>query len=322
MSGTSPEFAIGIDIGGTKIAAGLVDAQGRIVAAAKHQTPRHDPAAVEAAVAAVVAEVGHDAADAPVGVGAAGWMNAEGTEVLFSPHLAWRNEPLQERLERTLDRPVILTNDADAAAIAEHRFGAARGESHLVLLTLGTGIGGAIVINGELRRGRFGVAGEFGHQTIVPEGHRCACGNRGCWEQYASGNALGREGRTLVAAKSPVAYALREAVGDDPEQVTGALVTRLAAAGDPACRDLIVEMGGWLGLGLANLAAVLDPGTFVIGGGLGAASDELIATADARYRASLSGRGYRPYASVVRAQLGADAGLIGAADLARRSVRG
>ncbi|RZU63135.1 ROK family protein [Zhihengliuella halotolerans] len=317
MSEHAPEPAIGIDIGGTKIAAGLIDHDGRIVREVRRETPRHDAVAVEAAVVDVVRELGADAPDAPVGVGAAGWMNLDGSEVLFSPHLAWRNEPLQARLEEALSRPVMLTNDADAAAWAEYRFGAARGESHVVCLTLGTGIGGAIVMGGELRRGRFGVAGEFGHQSIVPGGHRCACGNRGCWEQYASGNALGREGRGLVAAKSPVAHALRAAVDDDPALVTGALVTRLAAEGDPACADLIVEMGEWLGLGLANLAAVLDPGVFVIGGGLGSASPELIETAEASYRKSLSGRGYRPFARVARAQLGAAAGLVGAGDLAR-----
>ncbi|GAA3706572.1 ROK family glucokinase [Zhihengliuella alba] len=324
-SGGGP--AIGIDVGGTKIAAGLVGGDGRLLQRAGRRTPRpvSDPAseemkaeAVEAAVVAVVRELGADAPDAPVGVGAAGWMDRSGREVLFSPHLAWRNEPLQERLEQALGRPVLLTNDADAAAWAEWRFGAAREETHVVCLTLGTGIGGATIVDGRIQRGRFGVAGEFGHQTIVPGGHRCACGNRGCWEQYASGNALGREGRGLVEAASPIAHALRAAVDDDAALVTGALVTQLAAEGDPACRDLIDEMGQWLGLGIANLAAVLDPGVFVIGGGLGSASTALVETAEHSYRRSLSGRGYRPFARVAQAQLGAEAGLIGAADLARR----
>ncbi len=139
-------------------------------------------------------------------------MDLDGGTVLFSPHLAWRNEPLRDNLQRLLRRPVLLTNDADAAAWAEWRFGAGQGQNRLVCITLGTGIGGAMVMDGRLERGRFGVAGEFGHQIIMPGGHRCECGNRGCWEQYASGNALGREARELAAANSPVAQELLKAV--------------------------------------------------------------------------------------------------------------
>jgi glucokinase len=318
MSAGSP--AIGIDIGGTKIAAGLVGPDGRVSRQLRHATAGHDPAAVLDTVASLIAELGADAPEATVGVGAAGWMDPDGGSVLFSPHLAWRNEPLRTKLEAATGRRVLLSNDADAAGWAEYRFGAARGHSHVVCLTLGTGIGGAIVVDGQLQRGRFGVGSEFGHQTIVPGGQRCACGNRGCWEQYASGNALAREGRSLMAVHSPVAFALREAARNDPHLVTGELVTALAADGDPACRELIIEAGQWLGRGLANLAAVLDPGIFVIGGGLGAAVPLLVETAEVTYRENLSGRGYRPFAEVARAELGADAGLVGAADLARRAL--
>lgn len=311
--------AIGVDIGGTKIAAGLVDAEGRVTRRMEHATVGHEPWAVLETVTALVAELGSGIPDAEVGVGAAGWINPEGSTVLFSPHLAWRNEPLRARLEASTARSVLLSNDADAAGWAEYRFGAARGQSHVVCLTLGTGIGGSIVVEGKLQRGRFGVAAEFGHQTIVPGGQRCACGNRGCWEQYASGNALAREGRGLMAVHSPVAHALREAAGNDPHLVTGEMVTSLAASGDPACRELIIEAGQWLGRGLANLAAVLDPGLFVIGGGLGSRVPLLVDTAKDTYRANLSGRGYRPFAQVATAESGQDAGLVGAADLARRA---
>lgn len=312
--------AIGIDIGGTKIAAGLVDGQGRVSRRTRHATVGHDADAVLDTVASLVAELGAGHPRAAVGVGAAGWMDPAGGTVLFSPHLAWRSEPLRAKLEAATGRQVLLSNDADAAGWAEYRFGAARGQNHVVCLTLGTGIGGSIVIDGKLQRGRFGVAAEFGHQTIVPGGQRCACGNRGCWEQYASGNALAREGRSLMAVHSPVAHALREAVGNDPHLVTGEIVTSLAAAGDPACRELLIEAGQWLGRGIANLAAVLDPGIFVIGGGLGAAVPLLVETAEATYRENLSGRGYRPFAQVARAELGPDAGLVGAADLARAAL--
>ncbi|MEE1622158.1 ROK family protein [Zafaria sp. Z1313] len=317
----APETAIGLDIGGTKIAAGIVDRSGRVGTRAVRSTPGHSRIEVEEAVAELVGELHREAPGAPVGIGAAGWMNPDTGTVLFSPHLAWRNEPLRDRLEDRLGARVTVANDADAAGWAEWRFGAGRGESHLVCLTLGTGIGGAVVADGTLRRGRYGLAGEFGHQIMVPGGHRCECGNRGCWEQYASGNALGREGRELARAGSPVAQTLVEAAGGNPDAIDGEVVTRMARGGDPASRELVVEVGEWLGLGMANLAAALDPGMFVIGGGLGAASPLLLEAAEAGYRRHLTGRGYRPFARVARAELGADAGLVGAADLARSDPR-
>jgi glucokinase len=317
--------AIGLDIGGTKIAAGLVGDDGTVLRRLVRATPGHHASAVESAVVDLVRELaaadGGVAGEVPGGVGAAGWMDPATGTVLFSPHLAWRNEPLRDRLEALLGGAVSVVNDADAAGWAEWRFGAGQGEEQFVCLTLGTGIGGALVIDGVLRRGRHGVAGEFGHQVIVPGGHRCECGNRGCWEQYASGNALGREGREMARAGSPVAHALLEAAGGDPDAIDGELVTRLALEGDPASNELVREAGEWLGLGLANLAAALDPGTFVVGGGLGSASPVLLETAEASYRRQLTGRGYRPFARVLRARLGADAGLVGAADLARAERR-
>lgn len=314
-------LAIGVDIGGTKVAAGVVDAEGRILSQAKRSTPGSDPRAVERVIVELVEELGRGHRIWSVGIGAAGWMDLDGGTVLFSPHLAWRNEPLRDNLQRLLRRPVLLTNDADAAAWAEWRFGAGRGESRLVCITLGTGIGGAMVMDGRLERGRFGVAGEFGHQVIMPGGHRCECGNRGCWEQYASGNALGREARELAAANSPMAQELLKAVEGRVEAITGVIVTDLAKAGDPTSRELIEDVGEWLGLGLANLAAALDPGTFVIGGGLCDAGELLVAPARKAFARNLTGRGFRPAATIELAALGPNAGLIGAADLSRVSSR-
>ncbi|MGN8132011.1 ROK family glucokinase [Paenarthrobacter sp. 22069] len=314
-------LAIGIDIGGTKVAAGVVDAEGRILSEARRSTPGTDPRAVEQVIVELVEELGRGHRIWSVGIGAAGWMDLAGGTVLFSPHLAWRNEPLRGNLQRLLRRPVLLTNDADAAAWAEWRFGAGRGEDRLVCITLGTGIGGAMVMGGRVERGRFGVAGEFGHQIIMPGGHRCECGNRGCWEQYASGNALGREARLLARSNSPVAQDLLAAVDGHPEAITGAIVTELALAGDPASRELIEEVGEWLGLGLANLAAALDPGLFVIGGGLCSAGDLLLEPARKAFARNLTGRGFRPAAGIELAALGPNAGLIGAADLSRVSSR-
>ncbi len=155
---------------------------------------------------------------------------------------------------------------------------------------------------------------------VVPGGHRCECGNRGCWEQYASGNALVREARSLILTGSPLAGDLRERVRGRPEDLTGPLVTQAAREGDETARELLAEVGHWLGVGMANLAAAFDPGTFVVGGGVSAAGDLLLAPARAAYRRQLSGRGYRPVARILAAELGNDAGLGGAADLARTAA--
>lgn len=310
-------MALGIDIGGTKVAAGVVDGAGVIREELRRDTPGRDPRAVEAVIAELVRELGsrHDVRS--VGIGAAGWMDLDGGTVMFSPHLAWRNEPLRGNLESLLRRPVTLVNDADAAGWAEWRFGAGRGHHRLVTLTLGTGIGGAIVMDGRVERGSFGMAGEFGHQIIMPGGHRCECGNRGCWEQYASGNALGREARELARAKSPVATELLAAVNGRAKDITGAVVTALALAGEATSCELVEEVGDWLGLGIANLAAALDPELFVIGGGLCAAGELLLAPARRAYSKNLTGRGFRPEAKILSAELGSLAGLIGAADISR-----
>lgn len=310
-------LALGIDIGGTKVAAGVVDGLGNIREELRRDTPGRDPRAVEAVIVELVRELGarHDLRS--VGIGAAGWMDLDGGTVVFSPHLAWRNEPLRDNLESLLNRPVTLANDADAAAWAEWRFGAGRGHDRLVCLTLGTGIGGALVVDGRVERGSFGMAGEFGHQIIMPGGHRCECGNRGCWEQYASGNALGREARELARAKSPMATELLAAVDGQAEDITGSVVTELALAGEATSRELVEEVGDWLGLGIANLAAALDPALFIIGGGLSAAGDLLLAPTRRAYSKNLTGRGFRHEAVIVGAELGPAAGLIGAADLSR-----
>jgi glucokinase len=310
-------LSVGVDIGGTKVAAGLVNGDGEIVARARRLTPSHDPRAVERTIIDVVREVraGHDVAG--VGIGAAGFVDADRSCVVFAPHLAWRNEPLRDGLATALDVPVIVENDANAAAWAEWRFGAGRGESRLVCVTLGTGIGGGMVIDGVVQRGRWGMAGEFGHMVVVPDGRRCECGNRGCLEQYASGNVLGREARELATADSPVTVPLMERVGGDVSALVGPLITEAAKDGDAVAIELFHDVGRWLGIGLANLAAALDPGVFVIGGGVSDAGELLLGPARESFRRTLTGRGFRPEALIVKAALGPEAGLVGAADLAR-----
>lgn len=318
-------LAIGIDIGGTKVAGGIVDAHGTVLRRARRDTPHRStsPRVVEDTIISVVDELLASGDDvSAVGIGAAGFVAADRATVVFAPHLSWRNEPLRERLGERVELPIFVDNDANAAVWAEHRFGAGRGESHLVMVNLGTGIGGGIVLDGRVIRGRFGIAGEFGHMQVVPDGIRCECGNRGCWEQYASGNALVREARALMSAGSPVVSDLFDRVGGHPEDLTGPLVTEAAKDGDPLARELLGEIGRWLGIGMADLAAALDPGTFVIGGGVSAAGELLLGPAREAFRRQLTGRGYRPEARIVQAELGNEAGLVGAADLARTDALG
>jgi glucokinase len=315
-------LAIGIDVGGTKVAGGVVDVDGKVTHRARRDTPDRSksPSVVEGTIVEVVTEllqcVGPESV-AAVGIGAAGFVAADRATVVFAPHLSWRHEPLRQALQKRVAVPIFVDNDANAAVWAEWKFGAAQGETHVMMITLGTGIGGGILINARVQRGRFGIAGEFGHMQVVPGGHRCECGNRGCWEQYASGNALVREARSLFSANSPIASDLLDRVDGVVGNLTGPLITEAARDGDPTARELLAEIGHWLGLGIANLAAAFDPGMFVIGGGVSAAGDLLLASARETFKRQLAGRGYRPEARIVVAQLGNDAGLIGAADLAR-----
>ncbi|MDO5501720.1 MAG: ROK family glucokinase [Actinomycetia bacterium] len=317
--------SIGIDIGGTKVAGGIVDATGQITDRCRRDTPHRStsPEVVEDVIVGVVEEllgcVDRDAV-AAIGIGAAGFVAADRATVAFAPHLSWRDEPLRERLISRVPLPVFIDNDANAAAWAEWRFGAARGQTHLMMITLGTGIGGGLLWDEQVIRGRHGIAGEYGHMQVVPDGHRCECGNRGCWEQYASGNALVREARALVQARSPIAMDMIARINGDPANLTGPLITEAARAGDRMASELLDEIGTWLGIGMANLAAAFDPGMFVVGGGVSAAGDLLLQPARDAFSRQLTGRGYRPEAEIVAAQLGNDAGLIGAADLARASV--
>ncbi|EFQ83414.1 ROK family protein [Aeromicrobium marinum DSM 15272] len=318
------KLAIGIDIGGTKIAAGVVDEDGLILARVRRDTPTTDAAEVLDAITEIATELRADHLVRSIGIGAAGFIDASQSTVLFSPHLAWRNEPLRDRVSRRTGLPVLVDNDANASGWAEWRFGAAQNEPDVVAITLGTGIGGALVIDGQPYRGGHGIAGEFGHMQVEPDGRPCECGNRGCWEQYASGRVLSRRAAAEVGGGSPLGRRLVElAVGEGlaPHQVDGTHVTRLARAGDATAREWIAEVGQWLGVGIANLAAALDPGIFVIGGGVSDADDLLLLPARAAYSAALTGRGYRAEARVVKAHLGADAGLVGAADMARITAR-
>ncbi len=311
-------LSIGIDVGGTKIAGGVVDEAGTILAEARVESPADDTSRIEQTIVSLVQDLRAQHTVDTVGVGMAGYIDSGRSVVMFTPNLALRDVPLRADLEATLGLPVVVENDANAAAWGEFAFGAGTDVDDLLLLTVGTGVGGGIVIDGQLLRGAFGVAAEVGHLRMVPGGHPCGCGNRGCFEQYASGSALVRNARQRAVGGSPESRPLVERAGGDPAAITGPMVTAVAGEGDPFCVDLLAELGRWLGEGIAALATVLDPAVTVIGGGVSQAGDLLVAPARAAFLGEVIAPGHRPVQEIRTARLGNRAGIIGAADLARR----
>lgn len=309
---------VGVDVGGSKVLAVVVAPDGSVVRRARAVTPGRlvSPELVEDALTLAVTEAAAGEEVAAVGVAAAGFVDASGERVVFAPHLPWRGEDVRRRLAERWGTPVVLDNDANCAAHAEVTFGAARGASLVVAVTLGTGIGGALVVDGRVLRGATGMAGEFGHMQVVPDGAPCECGRRGCWEQYSSGNALVRYARARLGHEPSV---LVELCDGDPAHLTGPMVTEAAAEGDLVARSAFASVGEWLGIGLANLVAAVDPELVVVGGGVSAAGDRLLQPARDALARSVVGAGHRRLPLVVPAALGPDAGAIGAADLARRT---
>jgi len=314
----------GIDIGGTKVLGVALGpgTDGGIVAEARVPTPTGTRTIVGSHVAAAVAEVvaqldatlGDD--DAAVGVGAPGMVDRHG-RLSFAPNLPQAHGVDWTALigDRLVGRTILIENDANFAALAEHRLGAARGYDHVVMVTLGTGIGGGLVLDGRVQVGSAGFAGEIGHMVVDPDGPPCPCGRRGCWERYASGAGLG-----LLAREAALAGRLDEVVrraGGDPESVRGEDVSAAAAAGDPAAREVIEAVGSWIGFGLANLTAVVDPQCFVLGGGVVEVGDLLLDAARTTFASLVEGGDRRPLATVVPAAYGERAGAVGGALAAR-----
>lgn len=310
-----PVQAIGIDIGGTKIAGARVSDDGRILAEDRVPTPAGDPSAIIDLVVAMVDRLraGHEVIAA--GVAAAGFIDAAQSTVYYAPNINWRHEPFRDRLRERLDIDVTIDNDANAAGWAEFRYGAGRDVTDMTMLTIGTGVGGAVVTGNRLLRGAFGTAGELGHLRVVPGGLPCGCGAHGCIEQYGSGRALMRMAHEIADAGgigTELARA-REAHG----ALTGPLLADLIEARDPGALHALNQLGSWLGQACASLAAVLDPHVFVFGGGVAAAGDLLLDPIRESFLAHLPARGYHPEPQFVTAELGNDAGVVGAADLAR-----
>ncbi|WP_395659706.1 ROK family glucokinase [Nocardioides sp.] len=311
-------LACGIDVGGTKIAGGVVDEDGRVLEEQRVVSPATDAEAIEEAIAGLVADLRSRHDIATVGVGAAGYVDRARAVVLFAPNVAWRNEDLKSELEKRVELPVVIENDANAAAWGEFRYGAAHDAQDLLLVTVGTGVGGGLVLDGEVYRGANGVGAEIGHMRVVPNGILCGCGKHGCFEQYASGSALVREARSLALSGAQIAQGMLQRAGGDLNRITGPLITEAAQDGDAGAVQQLAELGRWLGEGIASLTEILDPEVVVIGGGVSEADELLLEPTRAAFAGQLVGRGFRPIPEVRRARLGNHAGLIGAADLSRR----
>lgn len=311
-------LTIGVDVGGTKIAAGVVDEKGVIHDRVRHETPSEEQSAiVQTIIDAAAGLAGRHDVEA-IGVGSAGFVDAGRSTVMFAPNLAWRDAPVRDLVTAALDIPVVVENDANAAAWGEFQFGAAKDVDDMVFVTVGTGVGGGIVSDGELFRGAHGVGGEIGHLRVVANGQLCGCGLHGCLEAYGSGTALVREARSAASSRLPRAKRLLELAGDDPDAVEGPMVTRAALEGDELSIELLTTLGRWLGEGMGTLTSILDPDVFVLGGGVAAAAGDLVLQpAWESLRQNTTGGGHRPEPEVRLAALGNDAGLVGAADLAR-----
>jgi glucokinase len=310
-------LTVGIDVGGTKIAGGVVDDAGNVLQMDIRKTVGRDPEALEGTIIELVGEYKSSYPVEAVGVGFAGFIDEKRSRVLMAANLGWKDEPLKAALESKIGLPVVVENDANAAAWGEFRFGGGDIPLDMVCVTVGTGIGGGLILGGNLYRGAHGVAAEFGHLSVEPSGRLCGCGNRGCWEQYASGNALVREARLLAAERRSEAQILLNLGDGSPEGVSGKNVTEAARLDDPVALAAFDYLARWLGQGIADLAAMLDPACFIIGGGVSEAGDLLLGPTRRAFVASLSGANSRPIPQIRLARLGNDAGLVGAADLAR-----
>jgi glucokinase len=311
-------LAIGLDIGGTKVAAGVVRADGRIVEQTRIPTPQDgDEKVIVTALVAVIDQLrALQPAVEAIGAGAAGLVQWPAGKVVWAPHNPYRDLPLRRLLHERTGLPTVVDNDANAAAWAEARFGAGTGSGDLILLTIGTGVGGGLVLDGRPYRGVSGLGGEVGHMIVAPDGAPCSCGNNGCLEAMVSGTALERLGREAVLADPNGGLARRAA---DAGRITGPVVFEAAAAGDPTARALFEQMGSWLGVGIATLVTIFDPELVVVGGGLVTTGDLLLEPARTSFKHYVFAPAYRTLPPVVPARLGPEAGLVGAATLALRA---
>lgn len=305
--------AVGVDIGGTKLLAVRLEPDGRVVTDGLSASPRTGEELVEEVLVAARRLAG--GRPGSLGVGVPGLVDATGA-LVFAPNLSGAaGTALGDALRAAEpDCRFWVGNDGTAACWAEHEHGAGRGHPDMLMVTLGTGIGGGIVCGGRLVEGAHRFAGEFGHMVVDPNGPQCPCGKKGCWERFASGSGLGRLARELAVAGG--APGLVEMAGGDPEAVKGEHVTAAARTGEPAALEIMRRFGWWVGLGLANLTNLFDPDVIVLGGGLVQAGDVLIEPTRAAFLELVEGATVRPPVAIVAAQMGPEAGAVGAGLLA------
>jgi glucokinase len=310
--------AIGVDVGGTRTASLRVAADGTILDRTSAPTPASDMAeTMDTMVEAVRRLLTPDVV--AVGVSAAGIVESASGVLRFAPNLVWHDVSLVERILVETGLPATAENDNNAAAWGEFVCGAGRGLADMLLVGVGTGIGGGIVSGGRLMRGAHGFAGEIGHVVVEPDGEPCGCGSRGCWETVASGTAIIRDARRAVQRQTH--SLLADMAERDPARVTGEMVTEAARAGDPTACGILAEVGHRLGVGIAGLVNVLDPEVVVVGGGASEAGDLLLEPARAAFRVTVEGGEHRGGGvPLVVARLGNDAGGVGAALLALEAL--
>jgi glucokinase len=311
-------YTIGVDVGGTKVLGGVVDENGAVLKTARRDTPREGGSALTSTIAEVALELSAEFDVTGVGLSAAGFVSSDRKTMLATPNIAgWNGVQLEAELRALINLPIVLENDANAAAWGEARFGAGRGRENMLMVTVGTGIGGGIIVNGQLLRGAFGIAAEIGHLRVFPEGHLCGCGARGCFEQYASGNALLRHAREAIAASPDLARNLLSRGDGTLEGLTGRAITDAARDGDQVALAAFNTTAQWLGAGIASLSVILDPECVVIGGGVVDAGEILLEPTRVALERYMPFAGKHPSPLIIAAKLGNEAGLVGAADLAR-----
>jgi glucokinase len=315
--------AVGIDIGGTKIAGALVDEQGQIHNELKVSSPIDDADQMTDTIASLVAELTTGQQVAGVGIAAAGFMSKDREMMYHSPNIsAWRNEPLKKRLETKLGQPVMLENDANAAGWAEFRFGAGAKSTSMIMITIGTGLGGAIISDGVLLKGGFGIGGELGHVTLIPGGQSCGCGQKGCVEAYCAGTALLKSARALASSSDTKGSRLKQ-LSEVTGELTGEQVYQAILEDDLGANSLIADLAHHLGTAIGTIyVPILDPELVVIGGGVSVLGERLLAPIRSAFSNSMPAKGFRPELEIVGATFLNQAGLIGAADLARQSFAG
>lgn len=313
------DLSIGVDIGGTKLLGGVVDREGNILTTHREPTPAAGGQALTDAIIGVIQELLSQFEATTVGISAAGFVSSDRETMLATPNIAgWNGINLKNEISREIELPVVIENDANAAAWGEAKFGAGRGVADMMMLTVGTGIGGGIVSADRLYRGAFGVAAEFGHMRVVPDGILCGCGSYGCFEQYASGNALRRFVREAIT-QSPDRGRLILSMGDGTvDGIVGSHITDAARLSDHIALEAFNKVADYLGAGIASLCVVLDPSTVVIGGGVIDAGELLLEPTRAALEKYMPFNSKHPNPAIVPALLGNDAGLVGVADLARR----